>query len=91
MASDAVTMSEAAERLGITRVTLRRLVHEGTLPTKPNPLDKRQRLIPVAALERLRPSVPRLHVPFRSDGAGCNHDVQSADLDAYLEARWRPA
>jgi excisionase family DNA binding protein len=82
-------MGEAAERLGITRVTLRRLVHEGTLPTRPNPLDKRQRLIPVAALERLRHPGP--HVPFRSDGAGCNRDVQSVEIDAYLEAHWRPA
>lgn len=88
--SSAVTMTEAARRLGITRVTLRRLVREGVLPTMENPLDKRQRLIPESALKTLQPTPSTTRRRFLSDGAGSNPDVQSRDLEEYLEAHWRP-
>src|SRR5579884_908808 len=50
----AITMTEAARRLGITRVTLGRLVREGKLSVVENPLDKRQRLIQEDAIRALQ-------------------------------------
>lgn len=81
-------MTEAAKRLGVTRVTLGRLVREGALPVMTNPLDKRQRLIPEAAIRALegerrgwRPSIA---------GAMYAPELQSDKIDEYLEAHWRP-
>lgn len=45
---------EAAEALGTTRVTLRRLIKAGDLPTEHDPLDRRKIMIPVSAIEQLR-------------------------------------
>jgi excisionase family DNA binding protein len=86
----ALTMTAAARQLGITRTTLRRLVREGVLPTLDNPLDRRQRLIPVSAIEQLKqdttPSRPRPRtIGMVSDGT-----LQSDDLDAYLREHWKP-
>lgn len=88
--ASAVTMTEAARRLGITRVTLRRLVREGVLPTTENPLDKRQKLIPESALKTLQSAPGSTRPRFLSDSAGSNPDVQSGDLEEYLEVHWRP-
>ncbi|MBV9282799.1 MAG: helix-turn-helix domain-containing protein [Chloroflexi bacterium] len=82
-------MTEAARRLGITRTTLRRLVKEGRLPTAENPLDKRQRLIPLRALETLRgagDSPPRLP---RTLGIVHDPTLQSSELEDMMEAEWR--
>lgn len=45
---------EAAALLGTSRVTLRRLIVEGKLPTEQDPLDRRKIMIPVSAIEQLR-------------------------------------
>lgn len=52
MAND-VTMTEAARRLGVSLVKVRSLVREGILPVRANPLDKREKLVPLAAVEEL--------------------------------------
>jgi excisionase family DNA binding protein len=85
----ALTMTEAAQRLGITRATLGRLVREGTLPVVVNPLDKRQRLIPESVIRELeaRRSRPRP----RTAGELFDPEVSSSQVDEYLMARWRPA
>ena len=91
LGADMLTMTEAARRLGVSRTTIRRLVREGALPAAENPLDHRERLIPEAAIRHIeepRQTSPR---PFRSDGAGSNEEVSSEDLEAYLEAHWRPS
>ena len=49
----ALSITEAAERLGVSRVKVRALVKEGTLPAMTNPLDRRERLIPLSAIEQL--------------------------------------
>ncbi len=49
----ALSITEAAERLGVSRVKVRSLVKEGTLPAMTNPLDRRERLIPLSAIEGL--------------------------------------
>jgi excisionase family DNA binding protein len=49
-----IGLMEAAERLGVSPMTIRRLVREGELQVYPNPLDRRQKLVDVADVERLR-------------------------------------
>lgn len=51
---DLVTMAEATKYLGVSRNTARRLIAEESVPTFGTPLDKRQRLVRLADLERLR-------------------------------------
>jgi excisionase family DNA binding protein len=86
--ADTVTVAEAAARLGVSRQKVWALVKEGVLEARQNPLDKRQKLIPVAALHRLEPGGNRRR--FRSDGSGANLNVQSVDIEEYLRERWRP-
>ena len=54
-----IPMLEAARRLGVSKLTMRRLVREAGLTTYDNPLDKRQRLLAVADLERVARPRPR--------------------------------
>jgi excisionase family DNA binding protein len=85
-----LTMTAAAERLGITRTTLRRLVREGELPTLNNPLDRRERLIPVSAIEQLERESPRSRARPRTIGIVSDGRLQSKDVDEYLRAHWQP-
>jgi excisionase family DNA binding protein len=48
-----LSMNEVAERLGISRVTTWKLVRDGVLPAEQNPIDKRERLVPVSAVQAL--------------------------------------
>ncbi len=50
-----ITVGEARERLGVSNHTIARLVRDGALKTYPNPLDRRQKLVDAAEVERLRP------------------------------------
>jgi len=84
--NDELTMTEAAERLGISRTTLGRLVREGVLPVRHNPLDKRERLIPEEAILRL---VGTGRPRFVSDGAGDNAGGPNAsEVKEWIRARW---
>ena len=98
-----VTMTEAARRLGISRVTLRRLVRDGRLPVAENPLDKRQKLIPEDALAEIGggqaergpfsppPGEKGRKSPWpESIGMIDDLGVTSDEVDAWLEANWRP-
>ena len=40
-----ITLVEARQRLGVSRVTMTRLVKEGRLSLYENPLDRRQKLV----------------------------------------------
>ena len=53
-----ITVREARERLGISRVTMARLLKEGRFTVYKNQLDMREKLIDEAELEELRK--PRL-------------------------------
>lgn len=48
-----VTVQEAAERLGVSRQKVWRLIADGTLPAHADVLDRRQKLIATADLDRL--------------------------------------
>ena len=51
---DLVSSREAAKRLGVSPVTLRRRVNRGELATYVDPLDDRRKLLRVQDLEALR-------------------------------------
>ncbi len=56
-----ITLREARERLGISRVTMTRLVKEGRFTVYENPIDRREKLVDaaeVAAYARPRPIRP---------------------------------
>jgi predicted DNA-binding transcriptional regulator AlpA len=48
-----LTYAEAAERLGVSRMQIWRLVRDGVLEAHPNPMDRREKLVTVAAIEEL--------------------------------------
>lgn len=58
-------MVEAARRLGVSKLTMRRIVREKGLTTYDNPLDKRQTLLDAAEVARV--AQPR---PHREDEPG---------------------
>ncbi|HET8632310.1 MAG TPA: hypothetical protein VFL91_33200 [Thermomicrobiales bacterium] len=56
-----ITLKEARERLGISRVTMTKLVKEGRFTLYENPLDRREKLVDaadVAAYARPKPMAP---------------------------------
>jgi excisionase family DNA binding protein len=84
---NALTMTEAARALGITRVTLGRLVRDGRLTTRENPLDKRQRLIPVEEIERLQGVNSGEPRPLpRTVGAIHDPELFSEQVKEYIKA-----
>jgi predicted site-specific integrase-resolvase len=48
-----LSMNEVAERLGISRVTVWKMVKNGDLPAQQNPIDKREKLVPSSAVRKL--------------------------------------
>ena len=88
----AITMTEAAKRLGISRVTVRRLVQDGALPLLENPLDKRQKLIPEDAVAAIADGRQPVRTPPTPETIGMIDDlgVTSDEVDDWLEAHWRP-
>ena len=79
---ETLTMTQAAERLQITRTTLRRLVREGVLPTMANPLDKRERLIPEEAILKLQGANARPRP--RTIGAMNDPELRSDELEDFI-------
>lgn len=53
-----VIASRAREMLGITKVTMARLIREGTIPTKPDKLDKRVKWVNLNDVKRLLQDSP---------------------------------
>lgn len=83
---NAVTMTEAARRLHVSVVKIRSLVREGTLPVQENPLDRREKLIPLAAVEQLEQRVkPAERAWPRSIGIIADPSFQSEDAEEYME------
>lgn len=59
MSDDYLTLTAAAQRAGISRVTLWRLVKAGQLPTYTSPRDRRATLVRWEELAALLQPVPR--------------------------------
>jgi excisionase family DNA binding protein len=92
---DSVTVSEAARLLGVSRSKIWSLLREGVLTARSNPLDRRERLIAVEEIERLRldgrnaaRSTAR-EAALRLVGIVSEPDLQSADFEDLMETHWR--
>jgi hypothetical protein len=84
-------MKEAAARLGISNATMWKLVRDGVLEVRQNPLDRRQRLIPVSAIERLQDKGGAARRPApRTLGSVSDPELRSDQLEEYIKARWKP-
>jgi hypothetical protein len=88
--SQTVTMGEAAAILGVSPVKMWQLVKAGTIPVQTNPLDRRQRLVRMEDLERLKAVRERPRRP-RSIGIVSDGTVQSDQVEDYLRSHWHPA
>lgn len=54
-----IPVKEAQERLGVSKMTMTRLLREGRFTVTVNPLDRREKLLPVSevdALAKFRPA-----------------------------------
>jgi excisionase family DNA binding protein len=58
-----LTMAQAQERLGVSKLTLIRLVRRTGLPTHRDPRDIRVRLVKIADVDRLMEPVPERAAP----------------------------
>jgi hypothetical protein len=58
-----IPMLEAARRLGVSKLTMRRLVKEHNLQQYANPLDKREKLLDAGEVEKLRRPRPLVVEP----------------------------
>jgi len=84
-----VTMREAAAMLGVSHAKMWQLVRDGILPAQQNPLDKRQRLIPIAAIKRLRDE-GRSPRRFVSDGSDTEPvTIPSNRIKDWVRETWR--
>jgi Helix-turn-helix domain len=79
-----LTLTEAGRRLGVSRATVGRLIRQGALPTMPNPLDKRQKLVPESAIHRLE-RVSERPYPI-SVGMISDQHFRSEDSEDYILA-----
>jgi hypothetical protein len=61
-------LGKARERLGVSKVTMARLVREGRFKIYQNPLDRRQKLVDEAELERAIQPHPALANAGSPDG-----------------------
>ena len=52
-ASEYVTVAEARDMLGVTKRRIAEMIEDGTLPSEPNPFDKRSKLIKRSDVEEL--------------------------------------
>ena len=85
-----VNMKEAATRLGISHAKMWQLVRNGVLHAEPNPLDRRQKLVRVADIERLRSEVDTHARPRPSTVGQVDLGIHSDEIEEWLEANWRP-
>jgi hypothetical protein len=91
-----MTIAQAATYLGVSRTKVWKLLNEGRLSASVNPLDHREKLIPLQQVERLKTSTspsdsPSVRPRFASDGVANNPDAPSSDeLEHYLREYWNP-
>jgi excisionase family DNA binding protein len=96
---DKLTVREVADYLGISRTTVWKMISNGELPATKNPVDKRQHLVPLAAVEKLqadgrKKDTRRLSDRPRPRTAGMYTGavkVHSDEIEDYLKEHWHPS
>ena len=84
-----LTITETAQRLGVSRHKVWTLVKDGTLPTRRNPLDKREKLIPVDVVERLAAEGKPVQRPYPSTiGIVADGTLPSSESEEYMRAHF---
>jgi hypothetical protein len=89
-----MTITQVAEYLGVSRTKVWKLINEGALSARTNPLDKRERVVPRVQVERLKSADPsgeptRPIGRFASDGIASNPNAPHSDeLEEYLRKHW---
>jgi len=56
--ADNMTVEEVRKELGVSKVTMARLIKDGTVKVEPNPFDRRSKLIRRQDLEKLKRIYP---------------------------------
>jgi excisionase family DNA binding protein len=84
---DVLTITETARRLGVSRHKVWTLVKDGTLPARQNPLDRREKLVPLDAVEELaaRGKAPARPYP-RTIGLVSDPTFRSEEAEEYMRA-----
>jgi hypothetical protein len=84
-----LTITETAQRLGVSRHKVRTLVKDGMLTTRRNPLDKCEKLIPVDAVERLAAGRKPVQRPYPSSiGIVADGTLPSSESEEYMRAHF---
>ena len=58
MAEDFITVEEARRRLGVSKMTIARLIHNNILKAESNPIDQRVKLIRRQDVDKLKSTYP---------------------------------
>ena len=84
-----LTVTEAARRLGVSRHKVWALIKDGTLLARANPLDRRQKLIPVEAVENLLAEGNSVRLPYPSTiGIVADGSLPSSESEDYMRAHF---
>jgi excisionase family DNA binding protein len=95
-ATEYVSVTEAAVALGVSRRAVWRLIQQGRLRAVTNPIDHRAKLVKREDVARLvQPEPDNLsdasRFPWPATAGAADLDIQSDDVERWLEANWRPA
>lgn len=85
---EAVTMQKAAAILGVSHSKMWLLVRDGILSARPNPLDRREKLVRLSDVQHLKGADQRPRP--RTAGALSDSQLRSDQIDEWLEANWHP-
>jgi excisionase family DNA binding protein len=85
-----LTIQEAAALLNVSDAEVRKLIRDGRLAAEAYPLDHREILIPFADVEALQKQGNANARPRPTTLGHVALDVQSDEVEEWLEANWRP-
>jgi excisionase family DNA binding protein len=92
-----VSVTEAAQTLGVNRRAVWRLINQGRLQAITNPIDHRAKLVKAEDVEKLaRPgtgggSPHTSRRPWPTTAGAADLDIRSDEVEEWLVANWRPA
>jgi hypothetical protein len=83
-------MRQAASMLGVSHAKIWQLVKDQLLVAETNPLDRREKLVRVSDIERLKARGSGEERPWPRTIGSTDLGVQSDELEDWLESTWRP-